>query len=252
VPGPSNSLAYQIGSRSAETSLRLRDGETQILAGLISDEERSTANKVPGLGDLPVLGRLFSSQADSKNKTEIVLLITPRVLRNVARPESSAPAVPSGTESAIGAAPLTIKPGALRGMAAIKGGGAAAGRAAPSQFASESPASVEPEQAELKIMAPPEAKAGQSISVTLSVASVGGASGQVELVADPKFFETPGATVALSGAGGALQGSATLKLKTGITAGEAQIDVGSASATDANGAPLALVTPTTQVVRVLP
>lgn len=57
----SGSIAYQIGTRNANTLLRLRDGETQLLAGLISRDERSTASRVPGLGDLPVLGRLFSS-----------------------------------------------------------------------------------------------------------------------------------------------------------------------------------------------
>ncbi len=79
----SGSLAYQIGTRNASTVLRLRDGETQLLAGLISREDRSTSSRVPGLGDLPVMGRLFSSQADDSQRTELVLAITPRVLRNV-------------------------------------------------------------------------------------------------------------------------------------------------------------------------
>jgi len=108
IPGPSNSLAYQIGTRSAATVLRLKNGETQVLAGLISEEERSTANRLPGLGDLPVLGRLFSSQKDSRNKTEIVLLITPRIVRNIARPDSASFMQPSGTDTSIGAAPLRI------------------------------------------------------------------------------------------------------------------------------------------------
>jgi general secretion pathway protein D len=63
----SGSLAYQIGTRNASTMLRLRDGQTQLLAGLISRDDRSTASRVPGLGDLPVMGRLFSSQADDAN-----------------------------------------------------------------------------------------------------------------------------------------------------------------------------------------
>jgi len=118
VAGPSSSLAYQIGTRSATTVLRLRDGETQILAGLINDEERSSANRLPGLGDMPLIGRLFSSQSDSHNKTEIVLLITPRVIRNVSPPEASAPAVIAGTEMAVGVAPFLIKSGSLRGISA--------------------------------------------------------------------------------------------------------------------------------------
>ena len=54
-------LAYEIGTRNTNTLLELKDGETQVLAGLINDEDRRTANKVPGLGNMPVLGRLFSS-----------------------------------------------------------------------------------------------------------------------------------------------------------------------------------------------
>lgn len=109
VAGPANSLAYQIGTRSANTVLRLRDGETQVLAGLISDEERSSANRLPGLGDVPLLGRLFSSQRDNNSKTEIVLLITPRVVRNITRTDSGLEAEPAGSESNIGARPLLIR-----------------------------------------------------------------------------------------------------------------------------------------------
>lgn len=89
VAGPQQSLAYVIGTRSTNTSLRLRNGETQILAGLISDEERRSVNQVPGLSDMPVLGRMFTSKRDSKAKTEIVLLITPLVVRAPVRPSAA-------------------------------------------------------------------------------------------------------------------------------------------------------------------
>lgn len=98
----SNTLTYQIGTRNANTVLRLRDGETQILAGLISDEDRKSANKVPGLGDFPLLGRLFSSHNDTKAKTEIVLLITPHVVRNISRPAADKTEFYSGSEAAVG------------------------------------------------------------------------------------------------------------------------------------------------------
>lgn len=116
VPGPASSLAYQVGTRSATTTLRLKNGETQVLAGLISNEERNSANKLPGLGDLPLVGRLFSSHKDTRNKTEIVLLLTPRIVRNLARPPAAAPALASGTESAPGAAPLVLPPTAPRSL----------------------------------------------------------------------------------------------------------------------------------------
>jgi general secretion pathway protein D len=98
----SGTLTYQIGTRNAGTTLRLKDGETQVLAGLISDEDRSTASRVPGLGDLPLLGRLFSNQRDERSKTEIVLLITPRVLRSDATRQPALTEFRGGTENAIG------------------------------------------------------------------------------------------------------------------------------------------------------
>ena len=59
VTGPSNSLAYQVGTRSASTVLRLKNGETQVLAGLINDEERKSTSHIPGLGEIPIIGRAF-------------------------------------------------------------------------------------------------------------------------------------------------------------------------------------------------
>ncbi len=96
----SGGLAYQIGTRNANTVLRLRDGETQLLGGLISNEDRSSSNRVPGLGDLPVLGRLFSSQKDDLQRTELILAITPRILRNSPRPDVAQTELWVGTEQA--------------------------------------------------------------------------------------------------------------------------------------------------------
>jgi general secretion pathway protein D len=95
-------VAYQVGTRNANTTLRLRDGETQVLAGLISDEDRRSADKVPGLSRLPIIGRLFSNNRDTVNKTEVVLLITPRVIRNIERPGARIEEFNSGTELDIG------------------------------------------------------------------------------------------------------------------------------------------------------
>lgn len=97
----SGALAFEIGTRNASTVLRLRDGENQVLAGLINHEDSSTGNRVPGLGDIPILGRLFGSQSDDKKKTEIVLSITPRLVRNIRRPDSAFSEFDSGTESSL-------------------------------------------------------------------------------------------------------------------------------------------------------
>jgi type IV pilus assembly protein PilQ len=67
-------------TRSAATTLRVRDGETIILGGLTQEETRETRDKIPVLGDLPLVGALFRSKHLDKSKTELVVFITPRVL----------------------------------------------------------------------------------------------------------------------------------------------------------------------------
>ena len=101
---------FTIGTRSANTALRLKDGETQILAGLIQDDERKSASRLPGLGDIPLIGRLFSNQEDRKSKTEIVLAITPRIITNLALPKAEVSEYWSGTESVITDKPQKLIP----------------------------------------------------------------------------------------------------------------------------------------------
>ena len=102
VTTSSGTVAYQVGTRNTGTVLRLRDGETQVLAGLINDEDRRQATQVPGLSRLPVIGRLFGTHNDTANKTEIVLLITPRVLRNIERPSIELEQFSSGSATELG------------------------------------------------------------------------------------------------------------------------------------------------------
>lgn len=109
IKSGNGTLTYQVGTRNASTTLRLRDGETQALAGLINDEDRKSANKVPGFGDIPLLGHLFSSHRDDSSKTEIVLLITPHIVRNLSRPEAMVAEFMSGTDAAIGAPRMGLR-----------------------------------------------------------------------------------------------------------------------------------------------
>jgi general secretion pathway protein D len=109
VKSRSGSLTYQIGTRLATTNLRLKDGETQALAGLISDEDRQSAAGVPGMVDLPLLGRILSSERNDRSKTEIVLLITPRVVRNLAQGPLERQEHAGGTETQVGAARLRLQ-----------------------------------------------------------------------------------------------------------------------------------------------
>lgn len=81
ITGKNGTRAFQIGTRALTTLLQLQDGESAILAGLISEEERQNASRLPVLGELPLASRLFGSQLDNSQRGEILLVITPRVIR---------------------------------------------------------------------------------------------------------------------------------------------------------------------------
>ncbi len=150
IAGPNGSLAYQIGTRNAQTVVRLRDGETQVLGGLISSEDRNTASKIPGLGHLPVVGQLFGNNSGTNNKTEIILSITPHIIRPPAVIDASLREVFSGTESSIRQRALQLDPvGSVRAQssgptaapAAATPPGAAQPRTPPAPPAQRAPAS---------------------------------------------------------------------------------------------------------------
>jgi len=67
--------------RTAETTVELADGQTIAIGGLLSDNLRETIDKVPGLGDLPILGQLFRSQEFISGQSELVIMVTPRFVR---------------------------------------------------------------------------------------------------------------------------------------------------------------------------
>jgi general secretion pathway protein D len=69
------------GNRTVSTTIRLRDGETNMLAGLIRDEERRVLKGVPGLSDIPVIGRLFADTRTETKETDIILVLTPHIIR---------------------------------------------------------------------------------------------------------------------------------------------------------------------------
>ncbi len=143
-------VTYTIGTRSASTSLRLKDGENQILAGLIDDQDRRTANKVPGIGELPVAGRLFGSTLNDGKKTEIVLSITPHLIRNVQRLDAQSAEFGSGTETSLRRRP--------EGASGADASPAAAADPAPAAVAAPSapaPATARPAAADIATAVPP-------------------------------------------------------------------------------------------------
>ncbi|TMB26163.1 MAG: general secretion pathway protein GspD [Deltaproteobacteria bacterium] len=174
-------LAYEIGTRNASTLLELKDGETQVLAGLIQDTDQRNSSHIPGLGDLPILGRLFGSNGTTRDKNEIVLSITPRLIRTQPRPSSETTEFWYGTESQTRSGPFAS--GAAAGSApagsgaapVVPGGvsfgaGSAVGNA-PAAPVSSGPRAVpsridaaarKPPAADAAAAAPPDAKAAAS------------------------------------------------------------------------------------------
>ncbi|WP_425060717.1 Type IV pilus biogenesis and competence protein PilQ [Sporomusa carbonis] len=73
--------AYRITTREAETTVRLKDGETMVIGGLIGTTDSETKKAVPFFSDLPVIGALFKNFSKSHNETEVVIFLTPRIVK---------------------------------------------------------------------------------------------------------------------------------------------------------------------------
>jgi general secretion pathway protein D len=101
-----NQVQYKFGTRNVDTTINLRDGETVIIGGLIKDEERKSSNKIPLLGDIPVVGKLFSRSDDGTVKTDILMSITPNIVRTLELPDKDVQSFWSGTEEAYDVKPM--------------------------------------------------------------------------------------------------------------------------------------------------
>lgn len=87
-----------ISTTNADTVLSLKDGEQTIIGGLIRDDNSTTKNKIPLLGDIPLLGELFSGTDKTKTKREILLSITPHIVKRVNLPQGTEASIWSGGE----------------------------------------------------------------------------------------------------------------------------------------------------------
>ncbi len=163
VSGPAGSVGYELGTRRTNTTLRLKDGETQILAGLVRDDDLRNIDGVPGLADLPLVGRLFGLHSDTRNKSELVLLMTPRVVRNLPLPEPRITQRPGGTGTNPGAQPLRLSEQAR--VSVPMAGQARAGPAAAA--ADTEAASATPPPGRLELATSGNASVGEAVSVSL-------------------------------------------------------------------------------------
>jgi general secretion pathway protein D len=253
----SGTVAYAIGTRNANTLLELKDGETQILAGLIQDSDTRSAANIPGLGDIPIVGRLFGSRNSDREKSEIVLSITPRLIRTQSRPPSDVTEFWYGSESRMMTSPLGAaysdsaassspaaqgaaarsggQSAALPAMAAVSGGSSASAAATPAAAAGSMAATAEAVRTAvqsgpagptprpvLTLNGPSEVNVGQEFDVTVRLASEQGIShlhGQVRF--DPTAVQLVSATT-----GDAVPASAGSPTVDGRSGG-AQLDVNS-------------------------
>ena len=234
----SGTLAYQIGTRTASTLLRLKDGETQLLAGLISRDERSSSSRVPGVGDLPGLGRLFSSQQDNGQRTELILAITPRILRNIRRPDANETEMWVGTDALPRLRwPTTgLRSAVAEGAEPVLQASLSAG--SPAGTPTDVPRVVEPTPvATLAWRGPAQARLGDTVELQLLLNAMPGLRGlPVDLAFDPKrlqlvdaaegdYFRRDGALTAFSQSLDAAVG----RLRIGVLRNQATLASGEAT-----------------------
>lgn len=90
-----------IGTRSFDSVIRLQDGETNFLAGLIRTDERTGDTGIPGLSEIPIIGRLFSNKKEENERTDVILTLTPHIIRNAQITEEDLQPIWVGTEANI-------------------------------------------------------------------------------------------------------------------------------------------------------
>jgi len=83
IGSDNSTTVVTIGTRNMDTVLSLKDGETSVIGGLIQDTKNHNTQKVSILGDIPVIGQLFSNKENAADKTELILAITPRIVRGI-------------------------------------------------------------------------------------------------------------------------------------------------------------------------
>lgn len=103
---PNGTTVYRIGTRNAKTVLRLKDGETSVLGGLIQSRTSKNKSGIIFLSDIPLIGRLFSNYKEQVDQSDIFISITPQITKGVIQPPLSVTKIWSGTEEKISARPV--------------------------------------------------------------------------------------------------------------------------------------------------
>ncbi|CAG9167825.1 secretin N-terminal domain-containing protein [Cupriavidus pampae] len=135
-------IVYQIGTRSAETVMSVRNNQTQVLAGLLQRGEHNSGQGLPGLSRIPILDRIFGTRSNDASQTELILLLTPRVVRNQEIPASNIVVFDSGTEGRITTERDVISSDQVIRMPPPRGGGAPPPSAPPPMAPAPAPATA--------------------------------------------------------------------------------------------------------------
>ena len=224
---------FKFGTRTAETILTLKDDETVVIGGLLQDEDRKSVSKVPGLGDVPVLGWLFKHEQRDTVLTDVILMITPRIVRGLEMPGADEQAFWSGTEETYSVKPL-FDTGQGVEVSALPAAGSAPGPPAAAPPPS-GPAGAPLKTAILSVR-PPDGNVvrGQETRVDLLVANADAlVESTVTLRYDPKVLEF---RQALEGEFLKREGTATMVVDANPIAGTVTVQVKRPEGTSVSGA----------------
>ncbi len=101
IQSPGGGSQPVISTRTIDTTIRLKDGETNFLAGLLRNDEKGSQSGLPGLSEIPVLGRLFSNKRTENSRSDVILTLTPHIVRNAEITEDDLLPISVGTEANI-------------------------------------------------------------------------------------------------------------------------------------------------------
>jgi len=104
-------LLPPVNTRNLDTFIKVKNGETRLLGGLFQDVEGASRSKIPFLADIPWLGRLFTSGNEERRRTDVLISLTPRIVKILERPDPDIESFASGTADSFGpAAPAMPAP----------------------------------------------------------------------------------------------------------------------------------------------
>ena len=106
VPGAS--LLPPVNTRNLDTFIKVRNGETRLLGGLYQQDEAVANSQMPFLSSIPILGRVFTSPAETLSRTDVLISLTPRIVKTMRRPEADIESFASGTADSFGPAAPAI------------------------------------------------------------------------------------------------------------------------------------------------